>query len=115
MKNGTDPKSEKPIRSAIKFATKALKTPYLYVNSIKSYEYQHEFRPFGFEDDDEDEEWLEENLMKNETDPKSEKPIQFTIKFATKAVSTPYLYVNPDESYKRKTDCSVFHTFIGNR
>ena len=37
MKNGTDPKSETPIRSAIKFATKAVKTPYLYVNSIKSY------------------------------------------------------------------------------
>ena len=62
MKNGTDQKSEKPIRSAIKFATKALKSPYLYVNSIKSYEYQHKFRPFGSEN--EDEEWLEENLMK---------------------------------------------------
>ena len=37
MENGTDPKSEKSIRSDIKFATKAVKTPYLYVNSIKSY------------------------------------------------------------------------------
>ena len=112
MKNGTDQKSEKPIRSAIKLATKVLKISYLYVKSSKSYEYQHKFRPFGPEKEDE---WLEENLMKNGTDPKSEKPIRTAIKFATKAVNTPYLYVNPSESYKRKTDCSVFHTFIGNR
>ena len=57
MENGTDPKSETPIRSTIKFATKALKIPYLYVKSSKSYEYQHAFRPFGSEkEDDEDDE-----------------------------------------------------------
>ena len=49
MENGTDPKSETSIRSAIKFATKALKIPYLYVNSSKSYEHEHTFRPFGSE------------------------------------------------------------------
>ena len=38
MENGTDPKSEKPIRSAIKFATKAVKTLYLYVNYTENYE-----------------------------------------------------------------------------
>ena len=38
VKNGTDPKSEMPIRSAIKFAPKAVKAPYMYANSIKSYE-----------------------------------------------------------------------------
>ena len=62
--NGTDPKSDTPIRSAIKFATKALKTPYLYVKSSKSYE--HTFRPFGFEKKDEDDYRKEENLMKKE-------------------------------------------------
>ena len=48
----------------------------------------------------------EENLMKNmfrfprilavnnRTDPKSEMSVRFTIKFATKAVKTPYPYTN---------------------
>ena len=39
MENETDPKSEKSIWSAIKFATKAVKTLYLYVKSSKSYEH----------------------------------------------------------------------------
>ena len=38
VKNRTNSKSEEPIRFAIKFTTKAVKTPYLYANSIKSYE-----------------------------------------------------------------------------
>ena len=41
---------DNPIRSAIKFATKAVKTPYLYVKSSKSYEYKHTLRPFGSEE-----------------------------------------------------------------
>ena len=67
MENGTDPKSETSIRSAIKFATKALKTPYLYVESCKSYEHQHTFRPFGSEKKDDNRK--EENLMKKEKKP----------------------------------------------
>ena len=35
VKDETDPKSEMPIRSAIKFGPKAVKKPYLYANSIK--------------------------------------------------------------------------------
>ena len=38
MENETDPKSKMPIRSAIKFATKAVKTLYLYVNYTENYE-----------------------------------------------------------------------------
>ena len=41
--------------------------------------------------------------MENETDLKSEKPIRSTIKFATKAVKTLYLYVNSIASYKQKS------------
>ena len=62
MEKGTDPKSETPIRSAIKFATKAVKTPYLYVESSKSYEHQHQ-PTSGLKKNDDNRK--EENLMKN--------------------------------------------------
>ena len=68
MKNETDPKSEKPIRFAIKFSTKAVNTPYMYVKTSKSYKHQHTFRPFGSEKNDDDDYRKEENLMKNLSD-----------------------------------------------
>ena len=52
--------------------------------------------------------------MENGTDPKPEKPIRSAIKLATKAVKTPYLYVNSSESYEQKTVYSIFHLFLGN-
>ena len=57
--NGTVPTAEIPTRSAIKFATKAVMTPYLYVKSSKSYEYERKKKKIY-------DEWLEENLMKKE-------------------------------------------------
>ena len=65
MENGTDPKSDTPIRSAIEFAAKALKTPYLYVKSSKSYEHQHTSGlKRKIKKKDEDDYRKEENLMK---------------------------------------------------
>ena len=50
--------------------------------------------------------------VKNGTDPKPEKPIRSAIKFATKALKIPYLYVNYSESYEQKTVYSIFHSFL---
>ena len=50
--------------------------------------------------------------MENRTDSKSETSIRSAIKFATKAVKTPYLYANSIKSYEQKTVCSIFRSVI---
>ena len=50
--------------------------------------------------------------VKNGTDLKSERSIRSAIKFATKALKIPYLYVSSSENYEQKTVCSISKCFI---